>query len=217
MYPGAQVFASTLDAFLQVLQPFKHNLPIVTGEIGYRPPSPPLIPLTPPPPPVLSDVWINGIVSDPYKAAQHRALARVFDACLSSSSCTRSHPYMLNITRWLIKPPEHTWGLPNVNDATAASSWSNALFEENRKLQGFTDCESAWGEQRMFNQFAVEAAAPNPQLQQQMIAALQEVEASEPDLSQHSETQMSQFTCGKTSFATGAHAASQRCSTSHRF
>jgi hypothetical protein len=126
---------------------------------------------------------------------------------------------MLNITRWLIKPPEHTWGLPNVNDATAASSWSNPLFEENRKLQGFTDCESAWGEQRMFNQFAVEAAAPNPQLQQQMISALQEVEASEPDLSRHTETQMSQFTCGKTSFATGAHAASQRCSTSalHRF
>ena len=70
----------------------------------------------------------------------------------------------------------------------------------------------------MFNQFAVEAAAPNPQLQQQMMQALQEVEASEPDLSQHRETQMSQFTCGKTSFATGAHAAaSQRCSTSRGF
>lgn len=156
--------------------------------------------------PFTSDVWINGIVSDPYKAAQHRALARVFEACLSSSSCKRSDPYMLNITRWLIKPPEHTWGLPNVNDALAATSWSNALFEQNRQRQGFTNCESAWGEQRMFNQYAVDAAAPNAQLQQQLLAALRDVEAAEPDLSQHTATEMSQFVCGKTSFATGAHA-----------
>jgi hypothetical protein len=37
MFPGAQVFASTLDAFLQVLLPVKQSLPVVTGEIGCAP------------------------------------------------------------------------------------------------------------------------------------------------------------------------------------
>jgi hypothetical protein len=110
---------------------------------------------------------------------------------------------MLNITRWLIKPPEHTWGLPNVNDAHASFAWSNVLFEQNRPSQGFTNCESAWSEQREFNQYAVDAAAPNALLQQQMIEALRGVEASEPDLSRHSGTVATQFTCGKTSYATG--------------
>jgi hypothetical protein len=35
MFPAAEVIASTLDAFLQVLLPIKHLLPVVTGEIGY--------------------------------------------------------------------------------------------------------------------------------------------------------------------------------------
>jgi hypothetical protein len=112
---------------------------------------------------------------------------------------------MLNITRWLIKPPEHTWGLPSIDDALASSSWSNALFEKSRRLPGYTNCESAWSEQRMFIQYAVDAAAPNAQLQQQMAEALRELRASLPDLSRHSETLASQFTCGETSFATGTY------------
>jgi hypothetical protein len=112
---------------------------------------------------------------------------------------------MLNITRWLIKPPEHTWGLPDVKDAQASGSWSNALFEKSRHLPGYVSCESAWSEQRAFMQYAVDAAAPNARLQQQMIEALQEIHASPPDLSQHSATLATQFNCGKTSYVTGWH------------
>jgi len=49
-HPMANVFASTLNAFAEHLQPLKDSLPVITQEIG--------------------DSWIHGVGSDPVKVSQ---------------------------------------------------------------------------------------------------------------------------------------------------
>jgi len=61
----------------------------------------------------------------------------------------------------LIKPPEHTWGLPGVGDW---ANWANDLFQKVRHIAsyGYMDCEQAWLEQRLYNDYAVEALGNHP-------------------------------------------------------
>jgi hypothetical protein len=134
-FPGAVVVGSTFDNFISELLPFKSNLPVFTQEIG--------------------DVWVQGIASDPFKMAQYRTIARARAACIESGKCSIDDPVLKNMSRWLIKPPEHTWGLPNVGDGQT-SLWSNAQFAQARTHQIYLNCEAAWIEQRNFNQLAVD-------------------------------------------------------------
>jgi hypothetical protein len=126
--------------------------------------------------------------------AQYRTITRARAACLASGKCSVDDPVLKNIpllhypslfnslnkkhmSFWLIKPPEHTWGLPSVGDGQT-SLWSNAQFEQVRNEQmylilvcfllitsetftamRYLNCESAWIEQRNFNQLAVDTLA----------------------------------------------------------
>ncbi len=56
-FPGAQVQASTLDAYAAAVLRIKAHLPVVTGEIG--------------------DTWIHGVGTDPRKVSHYRALCRL--------------------------------------------------------------------------------------------------------------------------------------------
>jgi hypothetical protein len=67
-FPGATVKASTLEAFVDALEPHVESFPVVTGEIG--------------------DTWIHGVASDPSKMKQYRAIMRMRSQCLLSESCT---------------------------------------------------------------------------------------------------------------------------------
>eukprot|EP00026_Physarum_polycephalum_P002020 Phypoly_transcript_02024.p1 GENE.Phypoly_transcript_02024~~Phypoly_transcript_02024.p1 ORF type:complete len:530 (+),score=58.15 Phypoly_transcript_02024:1219-2808(+) len=155
-FPGAVVVASTFDNFINELIPFKSNLPVFTEEIG--------------------DVWLQGIASDPYKMAQYRTITRARAECIASGKCDIDDPVMKNMSRWLIKPPEHTWGLPNVGDGQT-SLWSNSQFEKSRNQQIYLNCESAWIEQRNFNNLAVdtlvEAKHPLADVVLEQLAALE--------------------------------------------
>ena len=126
-YPGAKVFASTMDNFVNAIS--ISSLPIVYGEIG--------------------DTWIQGIASDPRKMALYRAVARALTMCNSAIPRTCQH-YSVNLppfTPHLMKLPEHTWGLPSVH---TTANWSNADFQKVKSSPAFINAEQSWLEQRQF-------------------------------------------------------------------
>lgn len=89
-YPGADIMASTLDAFAEKLALCKHHLPIVREEIG--------------------DTWIHGAASDPWKVARYRELLRLRDKWVASGALDPlGEPYEQFCNR-LMLIPEHTWG-----------------------------------------------------------------------------------------------------------
>jgi hypothetical protein len=78
---------------------------------------------------------------------RYREASRTYSDCLSSGVCNASDPSVLGFTRMAIKLPEHTWGLPSVNDN---SNWTNVQFHAalDAGVQTYVDCASAWQEQR---------------------------------------------------------------------
>ncbi len=87
-FPGAEVKASTLDAFAHKLATVKASLPIVTAELG--------------------DSWIYGIGSDPKKIGRYRELLRMAGTW-RARGVDPDALYALN--RRLLLVPEHTWGM----------------------------------------------------------------------------------------------------------
>jgi len=61
-FQGADVQATTLENFVETLQPIKDKLPVIDKEFG--------------------DTWIEGTASDPRKVAEMRALMRARTKCL---------------------------------------------------------------------------------------------------------------------------------------
>eukprot|EP01126_Amoeba_proteus_P059316 TRINITY_DN7739_c0_g1_i3.p1 TRINITY_DN7739_c0_g1~~TRINITY_DN7739_c0_g1_i3.p1 ORF type:complete len:470 (-),score=101.39 TRINITY_DN7739_c0_g1_i3:148-1557(-) len=119
--------------------PIKDQLPLIEQEIG--------------------DVWIDGISSDPLKEIQFREISRARTECLSSGACDPNDPRIKSFSRFLIKIPEHTWGLPGVYDS---ANWANHLFKKARGGTNFLNCEAAWLEQRQFNLLAISALENHP-------------------------------------------------------
>ena len=64
LFPGARVVASGYDQFVRELVKYKSALPVYGGEIG--------------------DTWIQGVASDPWKAAVTREAMRLRSKCLDS-------------------------------------------------------------------------------------------------------------------------------------
>ena len=71
------------------------------------------------------DVWIQGIQSDPLKIAVYRAASRAHAECINTGSCSYDDPRIQDFQRFLMKLPEHTWGLPSEQNNV---NWSNAQF-----------------------------------------------------------------------------------------
>ena len=123
-YPGAKVFASTMDNFVNAVN--ASSLPIVYGEMG--------------------DTWIQGIASDPRKMTLYRAAAKALTTCSLKSSCQYLDS-LPSFIPYLIKLPEHTWGLPGVY---SRANWSNEDFQKVKNSSGFVNAEQSWLEQRQF-------------------------------------------------------------------
>ncbi|WP_229106727.1 DUF5054 domain-containing protein [Paenibacillus sp. 1001270B_150601_E10] len=92
-YPGAEIMASTLDAFAEKLLAIKHRLPVIREEIG--------------------DTWIHGIASDPWRIARYRELLRLRDEWISTGQLDPQSESYAQFCNRLMLIPEHTWGLNN--------------------------------------------------------------------------------------------------------
>jgi hypothetical protein len=119
------LFASSFDNFVKQLETVKDRLPVVTAEFG--------------------DTWINGISSDPWKMAVFREISRLRADCVARGECSLEDYRVYNFSRFLVKIPEHTWGLPSVYDTM---HWSNSAFNSVRQSKTFVNAVQAWVEQR---------------------------------------------------------------------
>ncbi|XP_060069747.1 uncharacterized protein LOC132549797 [Ylistrum balloti] len=160
-FPGAKIKASTFDEFFEAVQPIKNQLPVISKEVG--------------------DTWIQGIASDPNKMAKYRAFTKSLSSCFMTDQCDYNDKRIKDAIRFIIKPPEHTWGLPGVGDNV---NWSNPLFLKARNGKNFLDCENAWLEQRQFIDIALERVKGHP-LSYIAENEIQQLTPEEPDLTDY--------------------------------
>ncbi|XP_074641698.1 uncharacterized protein LOC141899346 [Tubulanus polymorphus] len=139
-FPSANIRASTLEDFTAFLHKVKSELPVVTSEIG--------------------DTWIQGSISDPLKISVFRAIKRAQKKCFEIKKCSLSDSRIRNMTRYLTKLPEHTYGIASALDKI---HWSNAEFYPRQFTQSsFQNCTKSWISHRRFNDLAVEALMDHP-------------------------------------------------------
>ena len=162
-YPGAAVFASTFDNFTNSVS--IGDLPVLTNkEIG--------------------DTWIQGIASDPLKSSMYRSMALSLDQCLKDGACDLSDPVVSNATRFLVKLPEHTWGLSGVRNT---DDWTNSDFKKARTTAEFINNENSWFEQRTFVNLTLEASEGH-KLNEYLNSGLSELKLTDPpNLSEYNE------------------------------
>lgn len=127
-YPGAQVVASTLDAFAEGLRSVRPNLPVVRGEIG--------------------DTWIHGTGSDPQKVSALRtleALSRSWDQDGTWARHARPLPDgrlpRAAFLEQLLLVCEHTWGLDTKKFLTDFRNWRRADFDHARSRPAIPDAD----------------------------------------------------------------------------
>ena len=139
-FPGADVFASTLNKFTAAAEAKKEVFEVITAEIG--------------------DTWIQGVQSDPAKMSSYRAFARVMDDCAQEKLCDTTDFRVINATRLALTIPEHTWGLPGAGDKT---HWSNKDFHPFVKGNPeYANQNNGWQEHRTWLDYAVDAMATHP-------------------------------------------------------
>jgi hypothetical protein len=117
-YPNASVFSSSFDNFIRDVLPIKSQLPVVTHEVG--------------------DTWMYGAPSDPLKMAQSRELQRAWEDCLArekgrtgEDSCDYgSSSAIRNMSRFLMKCGEHTWGTPGISGWGGNDEWDKKNLHE---------------------------------------------------------------------------------------
>ena len=165
-FPGAEVMASTLDAYAHALLAIKDRLPVVTREIG--------------------DTWIHGVGTDPWKVAAYRELLRGRERLLRTGTFAADEAPFKAFSRALLLIPEHTWGLNeevNLSDFAnyarpdfAAARQRDAVGEDaipeeleyTRKFRRperpprYSTFEASWAEQRGYIDDALQALHPHP-------------------------------------------------------
>ena len=88
------------------------------------------------------DPWVYGAPSDPLKIAQYREINRQWIACMDAGrpECGIEQPAIRNMTRFLLKTPEHTWGnpgrysLPGCGGSTVAHPHLPCWWDDYRDL-----------------------------------------------------------------------------------
>jgi hypothetical protein len=135
--PGAQVIASTMDAFAAPLWEARASLPIVTSEIG--------------------DTWIHGAGTDPAKVARYRALSRLRRHWLTRDLSATERKAVDAFADCLILVPEHTWGMDEKTHLPDHSRYTRADLAELRAEPRTQAFERSWAEQREYLTAAVAA------------------------------------------------------------
>ena len=135
--PGAEVRASTLDAFAEALRPVRDDLPVVTSEIG--------------------DTWVHGVGSDPQKVAAYRELLRLRRSWLAAGMVAPDDSRLRGFHQDLLLVAEHTWGLDEKTHLPDRERWSRADLPALRAEAATQAYEASWAEQRAYVDAAVEA------------------------------------------------------------
>ncbi|TVX96478.1 DUF5054 domain-containing protein [Cohnella terricola] len=171
-YPGAEVIASTMDAFARKLLEARNELPVVREELG--------------------DTWIHGAGTDPLKLARFRELQRLRDGWLAEGKLKRTDEAYRRMSMDMLMVAEHTWGLDvkkwlpdfrnyakrdfqaarlkdevDANDIPAKFGYIGAfamnefdkhsahLFSQEESRRSYSRIESSWAEQRRYVDLAV--------------------------------------------------------------
>ncbi|HEY4200799.1 MAG TPA: DUF5054 domain-containing protein [Devosiaceae bacterium] len=130
--PDAEIVASTLDAYGELLWARRADFPVVDIELG--------------------DSWIHGSASDPIKTARFTALRRLYDA-FAEDNLT---PERLAFGRDLAMVAEHTCGVDIKSYLRDETSWDRPAFEAARQADyRFAYTEESWAEQRAYLDAAV--------------------------------------------------------------
>jgi hypothetical protein len=166
-FPGARVFASTMDAYARKLLSIKSQLPVVTAEIG--------------------DTWIHGVGTDPGKVARYRELARLRREWLESGRVAPDDPRIIAFSRSLILIPEHTWGLDEKTHLADYTNYAAETFRNAKKQPKFKNFEASWAEQRAYLENALNALQNTP-LGIEAVQRLSALKPSRPDLSGYTHT-----------------------------
>lgn len=160
--PGAEIVASTMDAFARKLLTIKEQLPVITQELG--------------------DTWIHGVGTDPKKVSAYRELLRLRHSWVVNRRVdTHSHAFK-NFSRALLKIPEHTWGLDVKTHLGDFENYGNDLFDAARGKPNFQKMEASWQEQRAYLDEAL-AALGNSPLAQEARDAVQSRQPVRPNTS----------------------------------
>jgi hypothetical protein len=142
-FPGAKVVAAAYDDFTGPLfAQGAHLLPVVTNEVG--------------------DTWLEGVTSDITKMIYYREMSRAYMACLQNGLCDPLDMRIRRFLRYLLKTPEHTWGLPALQDNT---NWTNAAFHaaKDSHSANYDAVQAAWYEQRQVAfDYAMDALGDHP-------------------------------------------------------
>lgn len=145
----------------------RQQLPVISLEVG--------------------DTWVYGNPSDPLKMAQYRAIQRAWVKCMQHEPrCQASDPAIQNMTFFLLKAPEHTWGTPGISGWGSGGDYNTTRFRKDINNQSFMKAAESWAEQRLFNELAVrsleESSHPLGPLAREELTMLEEVQ--EPSLEQ---------------------------------
>jgi hypothetical protein len=159
-FPGAEVRASTMDAFARSLESVRGTLPALTAEIG--------------------DTWIHGDATDPVKVAQLRALMRLRRGWLAEGRIDRAEERYKDFSRGLMLVTEHTWGLDEKVHLADYENYAADRFQAARSEPNFLKMEESWSEQRGYITQAVDALA-GTDLQAEAQAALADLQPERPD------------------------------------
>jgi len=139
MFPGAEIFASTLDAYVAQLVTGKSQLPVITAEIG--------------------DTWIHGVGTDPTKVSQFRELSRLRRDWAAENP---ENEKLGAFSRSLMMVAEHTWGMDEKTHLVDYTHYDAADFQKARSLPNFQKFEASWAEQREYITDALAALRDTP-------------------------------------------------------
>src|SRR5512133_2441047 len=163
LFPGANVFASTLDKFAEKLEAVRSTLPVVDAEIG--------------------DTWIHGLGSDPIKVSRYRELLRLRLQWLKEKKADYKDVRFFNFSRKLMLVPEHTWGMDEKTHLDDHEAYSAESFKKARSKPNFKKFESSWVEKRAYIHNAVNALEDSP-LAAEARQRLEEIRPRLPDLTE---------------------------------
>ena len=158
--PGANIAASTLTDFGNVLWTMRSNFPIVTAEIG--------------------DSWIHGVGSAPQKVSRYLGLRRLY----GTWARTGLTPKRQEMGRRLCMVAEHTWGADIKTFLREETAWDRSEFEHARRSNPrFALTEHSWLEQEALIDVAISGLEPNDQADAKRAAAPIVAQASDLDVS----------------------------------
>ncbi|WP_053375243.1 DUF5054 domain-containing protein [Paenibacillus sp. FJAT-27812] len=197
-YPGAEVIASTMDAFAERLLAVSGSLPVVREELG--------------------DTWIHGAGTDPLKLTRYRELLRLRKEWLAQGRMKETDPEYKEMSKALMLVAEHTWGLDvkkwlpdfrnysktdfnearikdivDLEDMPAKFGYigafamdefdrhSSDLFAAEQSVRSYSMIESSWKEQRQYVDQAISFLAKDKQ--EEALSALAQLTPAKTDVS----------------------------------